>query len=84
MEVVMHEDGDDAGHCSNGLSARAYRAATAEERAVYRKWMRGTVVFYSTIALISGLVMIVSYSNTGLTRLTTLSGQPAMVAPRTN
>jgi hypothetical protein len=46
--------------------------------------MRGTVVFYSTIALISGLVMIVSYSNTGLTRLTTLSGQPAMVAPRTN
>jgi hypothetical protein len=84
MEAVMHEDGDDAGHCSNGLSARTYRTATAEERAVYRKWMRGTVVFYSTIALISGLVMIVSYSNTGLTRLTTLSGQPAMVAPRTN
>jgi hypothetical protein len=84
MEAVMHEDGDDAGHCSNGLSAETYRAATAEERAVYRKWIRGAVVFYSTIALISGLVMIVSHANTGLTRLTTLSGQPAAAASRTN
>jgi len=80
----MDEDGDDAAHCSNGLSAEAYRAATAEERAVYRKWIRGTVVFYSTIALISGFVMIVSYANTDMTRLTTLSGQPATVASRTN
>jgi len=67
-------------HCSSRLSAQAYRPATAEERAVYRKWMRGTVVFYSTLALISGLVVIVSYSNTGLTRLTTLSGQPVTAA----
>jgi hypothetical protein len=84
MEAVMHEDGDNAGHCFNGLSAQAFRAATAEELAVYRKWIRGTVVFYSTIALISGLVMIVSYANTGLTRLMTLSGQPAAAAFRTN
>ncbi len=80
----MHEDGDDAGHCSNGLSAQAYRAATAEERAIYRRWIRGTVVLYSSILLMSGFVMIVSYSNSGLTRLTTLSGQSAAASSRTN
>lgn len=80
----MHEDGDDAGHCSNGLSAQAYRAATAEERAVYRRWIRGTVVFYGTILLISGLAMIANYSNTGLTRLTNLLGQSTTTPPRTN
>ena len=37
----MPEHGDDAGHCSNGLSAQKYREATAEERATYRKWIRG-------------------------------------------
>jgi hypothetical protein len=80
----MHESGDDAGHCSNGLSAQTYRAATAEERALYRKWIRGTVVFYSTILLISGFAVIVSYSNNGLTRLTTLSSPSATAAARTN
>jgi hypothetical protein len=34
----MLEHGDDAGHCSNGLSAQNYRGAIAEERAIYRKW----------------------------------------------
>jgi hypothetical protein len=80
----MHEDGDDAGHCSNGLSAQAYRAATAEERAVYRKWIRGTVVFYGAILLISGFAMIASYSTSGLTRLTTLSSPSVTAAARTN
>ena len=41
LEAVMPEHGDDAGHCSNGLSAQKYREATAEERATYRKWIRG-------------------------------------------
>jgi hypothetical protein len=82
--LAMHDDGDDASRCSNGLSAQVYRAATTEERAVYRKWIRGTVVFYSTILLISGFAMIVSYSNNGLTRLTTLSSPSVTAAARTN
>jgi hypothetical protein len=48
----MSEHGGDAGHCSNGLTARNYRGATAEDRATYRKWIRGLVVFYSTLLLI--------------------------------
>lgn len=55
----MLEHGDDAGHCSNGLSAQNYRGATAEERAIYRKWIRGMIPFYSTLVLIFGVVAIV-------------------------
>lgn len=80
----MPEHGDDAGHCSNGLSAQNYQGATAEDRATYRKWIRGTVVFYSTLLLISGVVAIVSYSNTSLTRLTSLSAHPAAASPGSN
>jgi hypothetical protein len=63
MEAVMLEHGDDAGR-SNGLSAQNYQGATAEERAIYRKWIRGTIAFYSTLVLIFGVVAIVSYSDT--------------------
>jgi len=77
----MPEHGGDAGHCSNGLSARKYREATAEERATYRKWIRGIVVYYSALLLISGIAAMVSYSNTGLTRLTSLSARPAATSP---
>jgi hypothetical protein len=64
------------------LSAQKYQEASAEERATYRKWMRGVVVFYSALLLISGIAAILSYSNTGLTRLTSLSARPAAVSPR--
>jgi hypothetical protein len=84
MEAVMLEHGDDAGHCSNGLSAQNYRGATAEERAIYRKWIRGTIFLYSTLVLIFGVVAIVSYSDTSLTRLTTLFGHPTAASLRTN
>jgi hypothetical protein len=84
MEAVVLENGDDAGHCSNGLSAQTYRGATAEERAIYRKWMRGTIAFYSTLVLIFGVVAILSYSDTSLTRLTTLLGRPTASSLRTN
>jgi hypothetical protein len=57
----MSEHGGDAGHCSNGLTARNYRGATAEDRATYRKWMRGIVVFYSVLLLLTGVVAVVSY-----------------------
>jgi hypothetical protein len=76
--------GDDAAHCSNGLSAQRYRAATVEERNIYRKWIRGTVVFYGLLFLISGAAVIVSYLNTSPTRLITLSNHPAAASARTN
>jgi hypothetical protein len=75
--------GDDAGHCSNGLSAQNYRAASAEDRAIYRKWMRRMVVFYCAV-LISGVVAIASYREAGLTRVTTLSAQPIARSTRSN
>jgi hypothetical protein len=80
----MPEHGGDAGHCSNGLSAQKFREATAEDRAIYRKWIRGMVVFYSTLLLVSGVVTVASYSNTSLIRLTTLSGHPTAAVPKTN
>jgi hypothetical protein len=84
MEAVMLEHGDDAGHCSNGLSAQNYRGATAEERAIYRKWIRGTIAFYSTLVLIFGIVAIVNYSGTSLTKLTNHLGYPTAASLRTN
>jgi hypothetical protein len=77
-------DGDDAGHCSSGLSAQNYRGATAEDRAIYRKWMLGMVVFYSMLLLISGVVAVVIDTSPGLTRLTTLSVHSPAGSPRSN
>ena len=37
----MVEHGDDAAHCSNGLTAQKFRDASGEERVIYRRWMRG-------------------------------------------
>jgi hypothetical protein len=71
----------DAGHCSNGLSAQKYQEASAEERATYRKWMRGIVVFYSALLLISGIAAMVSYSNAGLTKLTSISARLVAGSP---
>jgi hypothetical protein len=71
----MFADGDDAGRCSNGLTAQKYREATSEERAIYRKWIRGTVVLYSAL-LMTGLVAVATYSGTR-TQLTDLSVRPS-------
>jgi hypothetical protein len=67
-------DGDDAGHCSNGLTAQKYREATTEERATYRKWMRGIVAIYGALLLVAAVAMV-GYSNAGLTQLTNLSAR---------
>ena len=83
-EAVMMEDGDDAGHCSSGFSAQNYRGATAEDRAIYRKWMLGMLVFYSMLLLISGVVAVVIDTSPGLTRLTTLSVHSPAGSPRSN
>jgi hypothetical protein len=45
MKAAMF--GDDASRCSNGLTAKKFREATPEERVIYRRWLRGAIVFYS-------------------------------------
>jgi hypothetical protein len=68
----MFIDGDDAGHCSNGLTARRFRDATSEERATYRRWIRGIIFFYCGLLFVAG-VAVVSYSGTGRTDQTKLA-----------
>jgi hypothetical protein len=79
----MFGDSDDAGHSSNGLTAQKYRKATPEERATYRKWMRGIAVFYCALLLVAG-VAIAGYSKAGLTQLSNLSVRNVAAPPRTN
>jgi hypothetical protein len=78
MEPVMF--GDDAGHCSNGLTGRKYREATPEELATYRKWKRGAIAFYCALLLIA----IAGYSKAGLTQLTNLTARNVAASPRAN
>jgi hypothetical protein len=73
MEAYMLRDGDDAGHCSNGLSAQNYRGATPEDRSTYRRWIFGMVVFYGALLVISGVVATAVDVAPRLTQLTTLS-----------
>jgi hypothetical protein len=68
----MFKDGDDAGHCSNGLTVRKFREATSEERATYHRWLRGIIFFYCGLLFIAG-VAVVNYSPTGRTDLTKLA-----------
>ncbi len=77
LEAFTLEQGDDAGHCSDALSAKNYREATPEERATYRKWIFGMILFYSALLLISGVVAVVVDSGASSTRLTSLSARPA-------
>jgi hypothetical protein len=83
-EAVMPEHGDNAGHCRNGLSTQNYRGSTPEDRAIYRKWILGIVVFYSALLLVSGVVAIVVEASPGLTRLTSLSARTPAVSPGSN
>ena len=78
----MPDHNNAAGHYSNGLRAKRYRAATEEERATYHKWMRGIIAFYCVLALATGLLVAVNYSGAGFTQLTHLSVRPAATSPR--
>ena len=80
----MFRSGDDAGYCSNGLTAQKFRDSTPEERTVYRKWLRGMVLVYGTLLLMSGVAAVASYSVVGPTQLTKLSVPHAPASPRTN
>ncbi len=75
---------DDAGHCSNGLTAQRFREATAEERKTYRRWIRGMIAFYGALLLIFGTLASMNYSSAGLTQLTSLSSHRTAVPPRSH
>jgi hypothetical protein len=79
----MLTDGGDAGHCSNGLTAQKFREATAEERTVYRKWLRGIALLYCTLVLVSGVAMA-SWFGGGKTQLTDLSVRQSAASARPN
>jgi hypothetical protein len=81
MEAQMFGNGDDAAHCANGLTADRFRDATVEERAIYRRWIRGVAAFYGALVLASGLLVAVGYSSSGHTQLTNLSA-PSSAASR--
>jgi hypothetical protein len=83
-EGLMSGHGDDAGRCSNGLSAEKLQATTPEERAIYRNWMFGMVAFYTTLLLLSGVVAITVDSSSNSTKFTAASTQRTAVSPRTN
>ena len=68
----MLGDGDDAGHCSNGLSADNYHDADPEDRATFRAWLRGVAVFYAAVLMLSGAIAILTYKDVGLTQLADL------------
>ena len=80
----MFTPGDDAGRCSNGLTAQKFRQATPEERTLYRKWLRGMILAYGTLLLMSGAAAVASYSIAGPTQLTKLSVPHASASSRTN
>jgi hypothetical protein len=79
----MFTDGDDAGHCSSGLTAQKFREATPDERATYRKWLRGMLFFYCALLFISG-VAAATFSGAGMTQLSKLTGHELSASLRTN
>jgi len=60
----MFTNGDDADYRCNGSAAKKFREATSEERATYRRWLRGIICFYCGLLFASG-VAAVTYSGTG-------------------
>jgi hypothetical protein len=76
-------EGDDAGHCSNGLTASKYRESTDEERATFRKWIRGMVIAYCALLLASGAVMLVK-SGGGGTQVSNLPSNAGVASSRSD
>ena len=72
-DSTILEHGDDAAHCSNGLNAQKFRDATLEERAIYRRWIRGAIMLYGLLALAAGAVVWMNGAGAGQTQLTSLS-----------
>ena len=69
----MIEHGDDAAHCSNGLTAQTFREANGEERVTYRRWIRGSIAFYGALSLLVAALVWTNHANVGPTQVTHLS-----------
>ncbi|MEY9495376.1 hypothetical protein ABIF33_004396 [Bradyrhizobium elkanii] len=72
------EHGDDAAHCSNGLNARNFRDAAPDDRAIYRRWIRGAIMVYGLLALGAGAAVWMNGTGIGPTQLTSLSSPSSM------
>jgi hypothetical protein len=53
-------EGDDCAHCSNGLTASKFRESTDDDRATFGKWIRGLVIVYCALLLVSGVLLLVN------------------------
>ena len=80
----MFGDGDSAAHYSNGVTAKRYREATDEERATYRRWMRGIIVFYLRACVDDRPACGGELFGRGPAQLTNLSVRPVATSPRAN
>src|SRR6266852_3827034 len=54
-EPVIDSPTNSVGHCSNGLTAHTLKAATPAARVIYRKWLRGVMVYYALLVIVFGL-----------------------------
>jgi hypothetical protein len=53
-------EGDDCAHCSNGLTASKFRESTDDDRATFGRWIRGMVIAYCALLLVSGVLVLVN------------------------
>jgi len=74
-------EGDDAAHCSNGLTATKFRESTDAERATFRKWIRGMVIVYCALLLAFGIGAFVN-SDSGRTQVSNLPSHPTLAPSR--
>ncbi|WP_316398882.1 hypothetical protein [Bradyrhizobium sp. 33ap4] len=72
------QHGDDAAHCSNGLDAQKFRDAAPDDRAIYRRWIRGAIMVYGLLAFAAGAAVWMSGTGIGPTQLTNLSSPSSM------
>ncbi|MGY2847157.1 hypothetical protein ACVIWU_002967 [Bradyrhizobium sp. USDA 4509] len=72
------EHGDDAAHCSNGLNAQNFRNAAPDDRAIYRRWIRGAIMVYGLLTFAAGAAVWMSGTGTRQTQLTSLSSPSSM------
>jgi hypothetical protein len=83
-ELIMDHHANNVGRCSNGLTARKLRAATPTERVIYRKWLRGVVVFYVSLAIAAGLFAVVNHARPGSESMVATASRSAAAAAKTN
>ncbi|MBR0695209.1 hypothetical protein [Bradyrhizobium lablabi] len=72
----MIEQDHDAAHFSNGSKTQRFRDAT-QERAIYRRWVRGAITFYAVVFLAAGTLAWTGSANNGMMEITSQSAGSA-------